>query len=201
MKWLGQTLLRGLVTVLPIVLSITFFVWLGTTTESLLAGLAGWLLPDVLYVPGLGIAVAVLLLLLAGVLMRAVLARRLFAALEASVMEIPLLRTIYGSLKDLLGFFAEDGMRRNLSRVVEVPFAATGQTALGFVTSERPAALPAGDPRIAVYVPMSYQIGGFTLFVDPEDVRELGIGVEDALRFAMTAGVTRDDRSPLQAGP
>lgn len=191
MGWLSRTFLKGLATVLPIGLSVALLVWMYRTAESVLKALLEEFLPDVPYVTGLGIAAAVTAVFAVGVVMHLGVANRLVAVIEGRIMTVPLLKSIYGALKDFLGFFAEDGMRRSLSRVVEVDVTGSGNRVLGFVTTEHPSVLGADDTRVAVYVPMSYQIGGFTYFVRPEDIRELDVGAEDALRFAMTAGVAR----------
>jgi uncharacterized membrane protein len=67
-----------------------------------------------------------------------------------------------------------------------------GAEQLGFLTREDFADLPGFDPdRVAVYLPMSYQLGGFTVIVPRSRIREVPMKAEDALRFCVTAGVSR----------
>ena len=65
---------------------------------------------------------------------------------------------------------------------------------IGFLTREGFADHPdVGEDKLAVYLPMSYQLGGFTVIVSAENVRELNMTVEEALRFCVTAGVSRQE--------
>jgi uncharacterized membrane protein len=83
------------------------------------------------------------------------------------------------------------GARSDLERVVSVPFGP-GRV-IGFVTQENPRALgpEAGSDLIAVYLPMSYQIGGYTVLLPRRLVEPVDMSVEDALRFAVTAGMSK----------
>ena len=66
---------------------------------------------------------------------------------------------------------------------------------IGFMTSTAPDALSrAGVPgeRVAVYLPMSYQIGGYTLYVERERIIPLDMDVEEAMRMVLTAGIAGD---------
>ena len=73
---------------------------------------------------------------------------------------------------------------------------------IGFLTREDFADLPdIGEGKVAVYLPMSYQLGGFTLVIERSRVREIEMSVEDALRFSVTAGVARRDSGTRAARP
>jgi uncharacterized membrane protein len=86
---------------------------------------------------------------------------------------------------------------------------------VGFVTRENTTELPhardTGDEIVGVYLPMSYQIGGYTLFVPRSAIERMDMSVEDAMRFVLTAGMSssRDNgvtlpsptRSPPSASP
>ena len=70
---------------------------------------------------------------------------------------------------------------------------------LGFVTRssfDDAPAIPGGDDRVAVYLPMSYQIGGFTVMVPRSSIADVDMSVEECLRFAMTAGVAENKKRP-----
>ncbi|MGH8630174.1 MAG: DUF502 domain-containing protein, partial [Burkholderiales bacterium] len=73
-----------------------------------------------------------------------------------------------------------------------VSLPGTGVRVMGFVTREEFSDLPAGvagDGEVAVYLPMSYQIGGYTVFMPRSQLREIQMSREDAMRFVLTAGV------------
>lgn len=186
--------LRGLAVVLPITITLYVLYWLAVTAESTLGGLLQWALPSAIYVPGLGVAAGITLVFTVGMAMRLWLARTFVALGEQLLAQLPLVKTIYGSVKDLMRFFSSDGQNK-LDQVVLVSLDAGSAEVLGFVTREK---LPefsgqfADEHTVAVYIPMSYQIGGFTVLVPRSRIKPTNMSVEDALRFAMTAGVSAE---------
>jgi uncharacterized membrane protein len=193
MKNLGQLFLAGLATLLPVLITLWVVLWLIISAETWLGGLLQLLLPELLYFPGMGVAAAFGLVLLVGLLARNLLLRKLFSFGEALLQGIPLVKTIYGAIRDFMTLFAGDN-RDRFSRVVMVrPFPDSDVELLGFVTREDFSVVPVGigdEDRIAVYMPMSYQIGGYTLFLPRDRVRMVDMSLEDAMRFAVTAGVS-----------
>lgn len=194
---LARTFLQGLAVVLPLLVTIAVLHWLGAAAERALGPWIQRVLPPHLYVPGLGIALACLGILLAGLLMKLWLARRLVWLFEHLLARIPLVKTIYGSVRDLMRFLSKSGDRQPVDQVVLVTLAPTTRL-LGLVTRESLSEFPDSVQRdeIAVYLPMSYQIGGFTVFVPRSAITPLTLSVEDGLRFAMTAGVSLDESDP-----
>jgi uncharacterized membrane protein len=192
LKRLTATFLRGLVTLLPIAITVYVLVWLVTRTEALLARMFRFVLPDWLYHPGLGVLAGVLLVLAVGLVMELYVARRLWAKIEQLVQRIPAVKTLYGAVKDFGSFISESSRQRTMGQVVRVKVAEHAHV-IGFVTREKFDDLPPGfgDPDlIAVYLPMSYQIGGYTVFLPRRLVEPVDMNVEDALRFAVTAGMS-----------
>jgi hypothetical protein len=101
----------------------------------------------------------------------------------------------------LLGFFGKSGEIGAVSQVVMVSIGDTVR-AVGLLTRERFDGLPAGlggEGYVAVYVPFSYQIGGFTLILPSERVEPLDMSLEDAMRFIVTAGATGKIAAPAPA--
>ena len=196
MKHVTATFLRGLVTILPILLTVYIVWWLGTTAESLLGKPLKALLPPWIYHPGLGVAAGVALVLAVGLVMELYIARRIWSGLERVVLHIPVIKTVYGALKDFAGFISESSKQSSMGQVVRVTVAPQMHL-LGFVTRQDFAGLPAGiadQDTVAVYLPMSYQIGGYTLFLPRALVQPLDMSVEEALRFTLTAGMSLSAR-------
>ena len=188
---LWNALVRGLVVVLPMALTAWLLWWLGTTVEALLHRAIVLVIPEEHYRPGMGIAAAVLLLIAAGVLVNAFIVRRLLAAWERLLERIPIVKSVYGAARDFVQMLPASGERRELHRVVAVTFG--GSTAIGFVTRDDAAELGLGDVgqgRVAVYFPMSYQIGGYTLLVPRERVEPLDLPLETAMRLVLTGGMS-----------
>ena len=85
------------------------------------------------------------------------------------------------------------GQQNPFHHVVMVRLAAGGPELLGFLTREEFGDLPVGfaSDQVAVYLPMSYAFGGFTVLVPRAQVRPVPMPAEQALRFCVTAGVSR----------
>ena len=198
------TFLKGLAVVLPVSVTVAVLYWLGASLERVLGGLMLLLLPDVLYLPGMGIAAGIALTFAAGVAMRIWITRQLLAIAERLVERIPLAKTVYGGVRDLLEFLSRSGKSRGMDQVVLVSLEG-GVKLVGFVTDAEGPILRSieqadgdvagadgdeDDPQVAVYLPLSYQIGGFTVFLPRSRLRRLDMGIEEAMRWVLTAGVS-----------
>jgi uncharacterized membrane protein len=194
----GKIFLAGLATLLPAVVTLWLLIWLVVSAENGLGGLLQLVLPERFYVPGTGVVLAIGLVFAVGVLTQTAPFRQLFSVGGAIMDRIPLVKTVYGAFRDLVQFIASD-KKRNFNKVVMVrPGPEADIELLGFVTREDFTGLPegiGGGDRIAVYMPMSYQVGGYTLFLPRDRVRAVDISMEDAMRMALTAGmsVKKDD--------
>jgi uncharacterized membrane protein len=104
---IGRIFLTGLLTVLPIIATIYFTIWLLAVLERFFGKQVLFLIPDEWYRTGMGLAVAVVVVFLVGVLMHGILFRRLFGWAERLLLGVPLVRSVYAALRDLLGLFAE----------------------------------------------------------------------------------------------
>jgi uncharacterized membrane protein len=109
---------------------------------------------------------------------------------ESLLKRIPLVKTLYGSVRDLMSFFGSSNQQMGGGVVIA---NWNGMKVLGLVTRKRFDELPQGigqtEQEIAVYVPMSYQFGGFTFIVPVSQVTYIDMSIEEALRFAVTAGM------------
>jgi uncharacterized membrane protein len=191
MKSAGRIFLTGMLTVLPVLATVYLVFWLVTAAERFAGKQLMWLIPDEYYRTGMGLVLALGVIFLVGLLMHALLFRRLFGWAERLMLEIPLVRSVYGALKDLFGLFAGHEEDQAM-QVVSVTLPGTGMRALGFVSRTDFSGLPAGIGRegeIAVYLPMSYQIGGYTLFMPRAQAVAVNMSREEAMKFILTAGL------------
>ena len=128
------------------------------------------------------------------------LVRWLLSVAERVVDRIPLVKTLFQGLKDVARFFGRSG-DQTLGRPVVVD--VHGLRLVGFVMQES-ASLPptessdATTERIAVYLPMSYQVGGYTIYLDPAQVAELDVGTEQAMRAVLTGGALGERPRPRE---
>jgi uncharacterized membrane protein len=189
---LARTFLSGLAVVLPIVVTVALLLWLVNAAEATLGAVFRWFAPAGVYHPGLGLLAALVLIFAVGVLMEAVLFRRLMGWFEELLNRIPLVKTVYSAVRDLISLFSKAGSRK-FSKVVMVKLPGTEAELIGFVTLEDFAGLPLalGPDKVAVYLPMSYQIGGYTVFLPRDCLRPVDMTLEEAMRFVVTAGMSR----------
>lgn len=192
MRYLTRTFLTGLVTVLPVVASLYLLVWLVVAAESVLGEGMRSILPEELYWPGMGLVLVVLLIFVIGLLMRTWVAQKLFSWGEALLYRTPVVKSVYGPLRDLFIFMAEP-RAQGLQQVVAVRIGNADMKLVGFVTRDDLAGLPAGindAGTVAVYLPLSYQIGGYMVLVPRASVEPLEMSLEDAMRLTLTAGLS-----------
>jgi uncharacterized membrane protein len=188
MKALGGVLLKGLVTILPIGLTVYFVYWLGITTESLLSRPIKALIGDA-YWPGMGLVTGFIILFVVGLAVNAFLVRRVLGLGEELLLRVPVVKTVYSAIRDMTRLVNTDKKKGDLDRVVTVD-VGLGKL-IGFVTQEHANTLGigGGDDMVAVYLPMSYQIGGYTIYLPRSRVVETDLTVEQAMRIVLTGGV------------
>jgi uncharacterized membrane protein len=186
---IGRIFATGLLTLLPIIVTIYFTVWFLTVLERFFGKQVMFLIPDEWYRTGMGLVVAIAVVFLVGLLMHAILFRRLFGWAEKLLLEIPLVRSVYAAMRDLIGLFAEN--KEPALQVVSLDLPGNLRV-LGFVTRADFSDAPAGIARaeeVAVYLPMSYQVGGYTVLVPRSACKPVDMSREDALKFILTAGL------------
>lgn len=189
---------KGLITVLPILLTVYLLAWIAARAENLFGDGLSALFPSV-YFPGLGLAFTVLFIFAVGLIVNHYLAAQTVAWLERSLERVPVIKAIYGPIKDVMGLFG-DARDQGMNRAVLVELPALGSSVIGLVTRDgfgdlRRAGAHVPDDRVAVFIPYSYAMGGFTLLVPKANVRELGLPAERALQLALTAWIRSEKAS------
>ena len=199
MNALGKLFLKGLAVVIPIALTLAILWWMATSAERLMGAVLKFTLPSGWYVPGMGLVSGLALIMLIGLLSHVLIFQKLFNLGDAIFHRLPLVKTIYTAIKDFIGYLNPD-KESEMNKVVMVQLPGQSFQLIGFVTREQFDDLPftptAEDP-IAVYMPMSYQIGGYTLFLPRSCLTPLDMPFEDAMRLVVTGAVTkqRDETS------
>jgi uncharacterized membrane protein len=199
----GRIFATGLLTLLPVIATLYFTLWVLGILERFFGKQVMLLMPDEWYRTGMGLVVAIAVIFATGLLMHGLLFRRLFGWAEWALLGVPFVRSVYAALRDLLGLFAHH--KEPALQVVSLKLLGEHRL-LGFVTRNDFDDLPsgiAGKDEIAVYLPMSYQIGGFTVFVPRSAVTPVEMSREDAMKFILTAGLKTggDPRKPAAAAP
>lgn len=197
MKRIFTLALQGLAAVLPVALTVYLVYWLLHTMESVAGEVLLMLIPQAWYFQGMGVLSAFLALVLIGILVKVYVIRHLIRMGEALLSRTPLIKSVFGAIQDFMRMFAP-GERQNAESVVLVEIQDDAHL-IGFITGRRTAAdlFPCSeDEMVAVYLPMSYQIGGYTLYIPSRRLKPLDISVEEGMRIALTGGIQGGRKSP-----
>jgi uncharacterized membrane protein len=198
MKNVYRYFFRGLVTILPVALTVyVLYIFLSWTEDAAL-----WVLRPLIgsiYVPGMGIVFGVLGIVLIGYAVSRQGAKELLSLIELPFTNLPVIKSIYSSLKSFADYFSPAG-KQDQQSVVILRMPGHAMEIVGLITRRSFADLPAGfltGDRVAVYLPMGYMIGGYTVFVPIEWVHPIAMTVEEAMRSSLIAWMARP---PAAAG-
>lgn len=183
--WLRRRFVTGFFVAVPLIVSVAALLWAFDLIDSLTGPLyARWLGR---HLPGLGLLTTALFLLVVGVAASNVLGNRIVLWLERSLLRLPLFKTVYSPVKQLIEAFAPDNAA-GFKRVVIV-LDRTGVRRLGFLTREFE--LCGGDgaqPLVAVFIPTNHLYIGDVYFYRPDAVVVPDLTVEEGLRILLTGG-------------
>ncbi len=187
MKQFSKYFLRGVFTLLPAGLTIfllfSFLRWTEDAAYSFFSELPGHI-----YFPGLGLILGIVIIYLMGVFTAVPFSRRIFAAFELPFKNVPIVKSIYSAVKSLSDYFSPEHKVEQQVVIVRVP--GFDAEFVGFVTrrnlNDLPREFTKGD-RVAVFVPLSYQIGGLTMFIPRAWIKSTDMKVEVAMRSSLTA--------------
>jgi uncharacterized membrane protein len=177
-------------------------------TWSLIAWFDSWVKPYLpakynpdtylpIAVPGFGLVVAIVTIILIGFLTANIVGRTLFAYSEDVMHRMPVVRNLYKALKQIFSsVLAERGSSFQKAALIEFP--RKGVWTIGFVAAkargEVALRLPPGEDLLTIYVPTTPNpTGGYLLFVEPKDAILLDMSVEDAAKLVISFGLVSAD--------
>lgn len=181
--------IQGILTLAPIVITIAVVAWLYSFLEALFGTPLKAILGDKYYFQGFGLILALVIIFLVGVLVNTWFVRKFHQLWSSFVARIPLVKTVYNAIYDLMKFFKGD---KSLQAAKVVAFTVGDIRLLGLVTREDFKDLSENFTKkgeVSVFLPMSYQIGGYMVLIPREKLEPLTIPVEEAMRFIMSAGL------------
>ncbi len=193
MKRISQYFFRGLLAALPLGLTVYLLYLFLRWSETLVLHLIRPLIGEY-YVPGMGLALGVASIVLLGVLISQPGAGRLLSLVELPFTNLPVVKSIYSSLKDFADYFSPRRDAAAQQTVVVLKLPGHELEVVGLITRQNVDDLPPGflqGDRVAVYLPMGYMIGGYTVFVPRDWVQPIDMSVEDAMRESMFAWMRR----------
>jgi uncharacterized membrane protein len=194
MKSLTQSFLLGLTILLPVMLSIQLIIWFFGTAEGWLKPLWVAVLSEEYYFPGLAIISFVVLVTAIGISARMHVVSQLWGLPGKLLQRIPLVHYVYNLINDFLDLMA--GKNFSDQSVVWVTLPGESTKLIGIITTQ------AGDSKsklsalleqeeVAVFLPMSYQAGGYMVVVPRSRVTEIDMRPGEALSLIMSAGLGR----------
>jgi uncharacterized membrane protein len=202
MQWLRRTFITGFFVTVPLVISVFAFVWIFRLIDGFVGPLyEGWLQQHIpgMHIPGLGIVTTALVVLLVGAVATNVLGKRVLQRAESYLLRVPVFRTIYSPVKQLVVAFSPDN-EYGFKRVVLVEDSARGFL-LGFLTREFTVDRGLGpEPLLAVYVPTNHLYLGDVIICPRDKASFPDITVEQAIRIFLTGGVALASRVRARHG-
>jgi uncharacterized membrane protein len=195
MLWLRRNFIAGFFVTVPLFISVAAFIWMFGVVDGLTTPFYDrWLGRPI---PGLGVASTALAIVLVGAFARNMIGRRLLQRLESYLLRVPVFRTIYGGVKQVIVAFSPDN-ESGFKRVVLIEDSASGY-ALGFLTREFTADRGAGpEALVAVYVPTNHLYLGDIVIRERSRVSFPDISVEEGIRIFVTGGMAIPQR--LESG-
>jgi uncharacterized membrane protein len=198
--WVRRSFITGFFVTVPLAVSVVALVWVFRFADGLTSGLGerlvGW------HVPGLGLLATALFVLAVGAIATNVVGRRLLERSDELLLHVPLFKTIYAPVKQLISAFSPDN-DLGFKRMALVEHQAGGYL-LGFVTREFTVDRGSGkESMVAVYVPTNHLYLGDILVCPASRVSFPDLSVEQGLRVFLTGGTGLPDRvrvRPLERG-
>jgi len=177
--------LQGLVVVVPVILT----AWVVFASVQWLDALMRYFLGDYLPAfPAMGAIFAAACIWVVGMLMRLYLFASVVAFAEDILSRVPLVKTLYGSVRDLLDFFHKGAGGHPTGEAVHVDLGGDAHM-VGITTTA-----PTDGGHVGVYLPLSYMIGGFLVYMPKNRVSTAEMDVEEALKLVLTGGMGTDTK-------
>lgn len=191
MQWLRRSFLAGFFVTVPLVISVAALVWIFGIIDGFTAPLAARLLGRA--VPGLGVVATLLVILAVGVVATNVIGRRVLARGEGYLMRVPVFRTIYAPVRQLIVAFSPDN-EYGFKRMVMVEDPHRGWV-MGFLTREFTIDRGQGpEALVAVYVPTNHLYLGDIVFHPRDRAVFPDLSVEEGIRIFLTGGMSLPGR-------
>jgi uncharacterized membrane protein len=195
MLWLRRSFVAGFFVTVPLFISVAAFIWIFNVVDGLTTPFYDRVLGR--RIPGLGIATTAVAIMLVGAFATNVIGRRVLQRAEEWLLRVPVFRTIYAPVKQLVVAFSPDNAS-GFKRVVMIEDPKRGGYVLGFLTREFTVDRGRGpEALLAVYVPTNHLYLGDIVLCERERATFPDISVEDGIRIFLTGGMALPPRLKL----
>ena len=194
MQWLRRSFIAGFFVTVPLFISVAAFIWIFNVVDGLTTPFYDRVLGR--RIPGLGIATTAVAIMLVGAFATNVIGKRVLQWAEGWLLRVPVFRTIYAPVKQLIVAFSPDN-ESGFKRVVMIEDPRRGYV-LGFLTREFTVDRGQGpEPLLDVYVPTNHLYLGDIVLCERERATFPDITVEDGIRIFLTGGMALPPRLKL----
>jgi uncharacterized membrane protein len=189
-QWLRRSFIAGFFVTVPLFITVAAFIWLFGIVDGLTSPMYERLLGR--QVPGLGIVTTAVGVLIVGAVATNVIGKRILQRAGSYLLRVPVFRTIYAPVKQLVVAFSPDN-ESGFKRVVLVH--GRDSYSLGFLTKEFTVDRGAGpEAMLAVYVPTNHLYLGDIVICERARASFPDITVEEGLRIFLTGGMALPPR-------
>lgn len=207
-KALKKYLIAGMLVWLPIAVTVWVISYIINASDQLLNLLPHEWRPEQYIgfrIPGMGVVAAILALFVTGIFAANVLGRKILEGWDSLWGRIPVVKSIYSSVKKVSESLLSDN-NRSFKTPVLVPFPQPNIWTIAFVSGSLPKvvakALPEQEAYISVYVPTTPNpTGGYYIMVRQSDIRELDMSVDEALKYVISLGMVMPDELLIKESP
>lgn len=188
MKSLLKNFINGILTIVPIILVVYVIYKTFMFLDSLLGNVLKPYFQDS-YIPGIGLLTTLVLITVLGWLSTRFITGSIIKLIDRLLEKIPFVKTVYSVIKDTVHSFL--GEKKSFSKVALVTVPGTNMKSLGFITTESVDAFyePLSE-HVAVYIPQTFQVAGFTFLIPKNDIEIIDVKPEDAMKFILSGGMT-----------
>lgn len=184
-----RRILDGFKILFPLLIFVILVGWLAGHVERMFRPLVTLVVPVDAYFPGLGLLIGLVSLAFLSLAVQAWAMRAIYAWFIRQLKKIPVFKTVYTWINNLVGMVGSpDAKRSGKPVIVDMSYCKV----LGFITDEhmqRQLEMDSQEGKLAVYLPMSYQIGGYTVLVDRKQVEELEMSADKLFSIIISAGL------------
>jgi uncharacterized membrane protein len=197
MSWLRRSFITGFFVTVPLIISVAALVWIFQVVDGVAEPIAVRLLGRA--VPGLGLLITAAIILVVGALATNVIGKRVLQRTEYYLLQVPVFKTIYAPVKQLVAAFSPDN-DAGFKKVVIVEDPKRGML-LGFLTKEFTLDRGRGQEAVvAVYVPTNHLYLGDVFVYPREQASFPNLTVEEGIRIFLTGGMALPDRLRTESG-
>ena len=197
MSWLRRSFITGFFVTVPLIISVAALVWIFQVVDGVAEPIAVRLLGRA--VPGLGLLITMAIILFVGALANNVIGKRVLQRTEYYLLQVPVFKTIYAPVKQLVAAFSPDN-EAGFKKVVIVEDPKRGMI-LGFLTKEFVLDRGRGQESVvAVYVPTNHLYLGDVFVYPREQASFPNLTVEEGIRIFLTGGMALPNRLRSESG-